>query len=467
MISHRNVTFAAALIAGVLMTGSGAVRADDPGPDLEQLASVAQAPVVTATLTLERALGLAVQGHPNLRSSRGSLQVARARVVASRSGWLPQLTLQVSRTETDLVRKSPTSGAVSAGGTVIGGSSRASEVDSDIKRAAINLRQMVTDFGRTENRIDSTQHFRQGARLDFENTVQDVVLGVQEAYFNLVAARHLAETNRQAVGRAQLHVDLARGFVEVGSRPKFDLTRAQVDLSNARVALLQAENQYELGRVTLANAMGIEGPLPGDPAERPASPMPVLTRDKALELGLATRRDLAAASEKLAAARSGVLAAQAAYRPTLNVAATRTLRGEDFPLDRQADLSVSLDWNLFDGAATRASLAEARGNVEVARGQLDALRQRASADIQQNYLNVRESRARVEATAVALGQARENLELARGRYREGVGSAIEVTDAELAITTAETAGIRAQLDSEIALARLQRAMGLVRADVAP
>lgn len=68
---------------------------------------------------------------------------------------------------------------------------------------------------------------------------------------------------------------------------------------------------------------------------------------------------------------------------------------------------------------------------------------------------------------MALGQARENLELARGRYREGVGSAIEVTDAELAITTAETAGIRAQLDSEIALARLQRAMGLVRADVAP
>jgi outer membrane protein TolC len=315
--------------------------------------------------------------------------------------------------------------------------------------------------------MEATRHNTRAAELDLDNVVQDVVLGVEEAYFNLLAARELLEVNRQTVERARAHVELASGFVEVGRRPRFDLTKAQVDLSNAQVSLIQARNALEVARVVLANALGLEGELPSDPSERPASTPPELTREQAIQLGLTSRRDLASTTEKLSAARASLGSARAGYRPVVSVATGRTLRGETYPLDRQADLSFSLDWNLFDGHLTKAAVAEARAQTEVLQGQLDTLRQKVVADVQKNYLDMVEAQARVQATRISLTQARENLELAQGRYSEGVGSPIEVTDAELSLTSAESARVSAQYDYEIALARLQRSTGQIRTEVRP
>ncbi len=460
MSENRTLLFSVAL---PLCLALGAVAS--PRGSGASSVSTAPSPSVTGpSLTLEQCLELALAHHPSLTSSRGSWKVARARQRGARAGWLPQLTLSASRAQTELTRQSSTSSAVTQAGVVLGGSGSRQQ-ESDTKRASLSLRQMVTDFGKTSHRMEATRHNTRAAGLDLDNAVQEVVLGVEEAYFNLLAARDLLVVNRQTVERARAHVNLAKGFVEVGRRPRFDLTKAQVDLSNAEVSLIQARNAVEVARVALANALGLEGELPGEPSERPVSTPPELTREQAIQLGLTSRRDLASTAEKLTASRASLGSARAGYRPVLSVAAGRTLRGETYPLDRQADLSFSLDWNLFDGHLTKAAVAEARAQTEILQGQLDTLRQKVVADIQKNYLDMGEALARVRATGVSLTQARENLELARGRYAEGVGSPIEVTDAELSLASAESARVRAQYDFEIAVARLQRSTGQIRTEV--
>ncbi len=460
-----------ALLTGALLCALSASAAmgqaiPHPFPPTVEPAPAAQ-PASTPELELDQCLEIALQNHPTLKTLRGSLGVARARVIRSRAGRLPRLSLNVSRTHTELIRPGTSSLASVSGGVIIGGGSASRVVESDIKRATLNLRQTLTDFGKTENEIAASKHSREAARLELENTVQDVILDAEVAYFQLLAARSLAKVNRQAVARALEDLKVTEGFVEVGSRPRFDLTRARVEVSTARVAARRTENEVEISRVILANAMGLEGKLPGEPRDRPRSKLPILSPDEATSQGLENRPDLVASLERQRSAEASLHAAQAGYRPSINVGYGKTLRGEDYPLDRSTDVSLSMDWNLFDGHLTHSQVAEARANLAVSQGRTAQLRQQVITDIRRYQLNAQEADARIEATAITVREARENLLLARGRYQGGVGSPIEITDARLSLARAESDQVQARYDFEIALARLERAMGLINREEEP
>jgi outer membrane protein len=124
-----------------------------------------------------------------------------------------------------------------------------------------------------------------------------------------------------------------------------------------------------------------------------------------------------------------------------------------------AAAGLSLSWNLFQGGLTRAQVSEAEANVQAAVAQLDLERQQVRADVDAARLAVRAAKESLSATQEALVNARERLRLAEERYQVGVGSAIELGDAQVALTQAAAQAVQADDRLATARAQLLRALG--------
>ena len=266
-----------------------------------------------------------------------------------------------------------------------------------------------------------------------------------------------------------------RGFYEVGTRAKIDVARAEANLYTAQADLIAAENGVKIAWVTLRNAMGSprlpEQPVAEDSPEVEFSMNLAGARNVAFD----TRTELKsfeaqrrASDQLIAVARRGHLpdidlrcqlwaapCERSKYGSTLNT----------FPLQPTWSVRLSLNIPIFDGFRTTNRVEETLHNYYNVKAQEEDRRQLIALEVEQSYLRVVETQERIRATESAAKAAKENLDLAQGRYQVGVGSIIEVTDAETLYTDAQTTYIRTVYEYKIADAQLARAMGDTRVGV--
>jgi outer membrane protein TolC len=270
----------------------------------------------------------------------------------------------------------------------------------------------------------------------------------------------------------------------VGTRAKIDVARAEANLYNAQAGLIQAENAVKIAWVTLRNAMGAprlpEQPVAEDGPEVELSMNLAQARDIAYE----TRTELKsfdaqkrASDQLIAVARRGHLPdltfdAAAGWRHQSNeiqkfgsgeTATNRHLN--TFPLQPAWAAGIVLNIPIFDGFRTTQRVEETLHNYYNVKAQEEDRRQQIALEVEQSYLRVVETQERIKATESAAAAAKENLDLAQGRYQVGVGSIIEVTDAETLYTSAQIDYVSTVYQYKIADAQLARAMGDTRVAV--
>jgi outer membrane protein len=252
--------------------------------------------------------------------------------------------------------------------------------------------------------------------------------------------------------------------VKIGTRPPIDLATARTLVANAQVQLVQAENNYATARARLNQAMGTEGAVDYDVATDtlPAISGEDQSADVLLEEALRNRPDLAAALRQVEAADASLGAARGGYGPTLSVGASATDMGADAGQLRDrwnVAAGATLTIPIFQGGRTRAQVSEASANLRLAAAQRDTLRQQIRVDLENARLTVRAAQASVQAAIDATTNGREQLRLAEGRYRTGAGSALELSDAQLAATNAEAQQVNAEFQLASARAQLLAALG--------
>lgn len=432
------------------LLGAGALLLAAAGPAL------AQTPppwVPGQVLTLATAVELALRLNPQLRSGQQAVRAAEARVPQARAGFYPRL---------DAVG--------TTGGSQFFSTSLNRGVRSDTTALALQGRQLLWDFGKTTALVEEARAGVRASDAELERLRQAVVLNVRQGYYTLVQARRLVRVAEAALARAELNLRSARGFFEVGTRPKSDVTRAEVEVANARVGLIRARNQVRLAETSLAAAIGLEAQVPLE-VEDVLSYEPVaLDPGALLAEALRARPELAQASARLEAARAQLAGARAAYWPDLTLngsyggASGEAFLGPEgatfFPsLGETWSVTATLSWNLFQGFGTAERLREAAALVEVARANRDAVELQVRLEVEQAYVSVLEAAERIAATEKAVESARENLRLAQGRYDAGVGTILDLTEAQLALANAEADQVRALADYRVALAALDRAVG--------
>ncbi|OGW19605.1 MAG: hypothetical protein A2072_06460 [Nitrospirae bacterium GWC1_57_7] len=400
-------------------------------------------------LTLRDCIDAAVRNHPSIRAAEGAMNAAQGRVGQARSRYFPQLQAATGYSEshsTNALGENTTKSATTS----------------------LSLSQSVYDFGRTGNALDAARSGMQAAEWDFERVRQNVVLNVKETYYALLQAERLVTVAEQTLQQANRHLAQAQAFFRAGAKPRFDVTRAEVEVNNARLGVINAKNSVRVRMISLNNSMGAPPRAPVAIEDVLSVPAAVPGLEEAQAEALARRPEMLKARADVDAARAQVGAERSGYLPFITASGAYNWNsgtseaGAFFPkadIGNSWNAGITLTLPLFEGGLTRARVSEARANLLAFDAQQDLLRQSVLLDVNQAYAEIENATARIEVMDATLKKARENLDIAQGRYEAGVGAYIEVTDAQLASINAETDQVQALHDYQLAVARLRRAMG--------
>jgi TolC family type I secretion outer membrane protein len=403
------------------------------------------------TLTLERCVEIALKMQPTIAAAAGTVNANESRVGQVKAPYYPQINWSASY---DRIKSESGSSSVSANG-FLGRSDDA----YDRYATGFSLSQLLYDFGKTATQVKIQNLSLDASRLDLTNTTDQIVLAVKQAYYGVVQAKYNVLVAEDTVKQTQQQLDQARGFYDVGTKPKFDVTQAEVNLSAAKLNLIRNENDFKIAKVTLNNVMGIPDAPEYLIDETMTFSKYEITLEDALSKAYQNRPDLQSIIFTRQSAERSIDLAKTGYYPVLNGNAGYTWSGEEFPLDHGWNVGATVSLPLFSGFLTKYQVAEAKANLTVIKANEESLKQTIFLEVQAAYLTLRAAEDAIPTAKLRVEQAQENLEIANGRYAAGVGNPLEVTDAEVGLANARTSYIQALYVDKVAQASLEKAMG--------
>lgn len=442
---------AAAAFVLVFMAATSGLAANEPAPKV---------------LRLEDALSTALEHQPTVLQARAQTEAAAGRVEQARSPYLPQVTgtaayqrIHSSASAGGSTTVTTTGGTAPALGAPTGFSS---SITLNRFSAGVNASQLIYDFGTTIDRTKAATQSRDAQQFSERTAKQQAMLQVRQAFFQAHEQRSLITVAQEAITNQERHLAQIQGFVEQGIRPEIDLAQARTDLANARVQLINAQAAYTTAKAQLNQAMGVQGPLDFDVSEEPLAAVAEENESvtRLASIAAESRPELRALERQQRAAELTLSAIRGQYGPTLSAQGGVSEVGNS--LDAMGliwNAGVFLNWPIFQGGLTAGQSREARANIDVAKAQITQQQLQIRVDVETASLAVQTAKVVIAAAADATLNAREQLRLAEGRYESGVGSIIELNDAQLALQNAEAQSVQAETSLALARAQLLLALG--------
>lgn len=417
------------------------------------LAPLAQGEETPRSLNLKEALHLAWKSNPDLRVSRLEVLIADQEIVRARSGFLPKVKSEVSHTFYDLATRIKVQGAQGVSFPI---------TNNNFWTSRVTVDQTVFDFWATSSRYQAAILGHTATRLDTARVRDNIFLLVCQGYFRVLRAEKLVQVAKQEIIQLSGQLRDARNLYEFGLTTYNDVLQAEVALADARQRLITAENDVVNAKSALNKLIGLPIPTPLSLAEESELAAPRLDLKDASDLALEQRKDLRAAMNRIEQGEKQVTQAKAQYYPQFYAQAGHWWEQNDaFVNNSQWFAILGFRWSLFNGLDTKAQVQQAREKVEQLRIRRQDLSDQVHLEVQDAYLALKETAARIRVTEKAVAQGEENLRLNRERYREQVGTATEVVDASTLLTKTRVNFFNARYDHQLAKAQFLWALGAI------
>jgi outer membrane protein len=431
-------------------------------PLLLALSLFTQAAPTARVVRLDDAVETALRHQPAVLQAQATTRAAEGRSTQARAGLLPQVNASATVQRIHGNRSATTTTAPGAAGGVAAPATAPTASTYDYFSAGVSASQLLWDFGQNYGRWRAAETQVAAQRASERTAEQQVLFGVRRAFFQARASRSLVLVATETLANQERHARQIEGFVTVGTRPDIDLVQARTDTANARVALINARASYDVAKAQLNQAMGTVGDVDYDVGDEDLAAIDGedLPAAALVDRALAARPELVALDRQREALERTARALKGGYGPTLSAVGGASESGPS--LDSLApswNIGATLAWPIFQGGLTTGQVREAQANLDVTRAEADAERLQIRFDVAQAQLNVRGAKATIEAAGDALANARERLRLAEARYASGVGSAIELGDAQLALTSAAAQSVQASFNLSTARAQLLASLG--------
>jgi outer membrane protein TolC len=398
----------------------------------------------TEPLTLAAALAIADKNHPQIEEAASNLAATEARLGQAKANYWPQINLAADWNKGDTFL------------TALGGIK-----ETEVSTTSVVVRQNIYDFGRTAGATAAARGATAAAAEVVTLSRQDVAFRVKAAWYLALAAEKQVEASRKTVVAREGLSRQAEEFFRHGIRSKVEVARTEASLYAGKSLLIRAENNRNLARLELANAMGMTSLEDRPLAEPEINPAPAPQDLASLrEEALHNRSELKRLASLKNAASGSLRSARSGYLPTLSGTATYGEAAQSMlPEGEVWALGVNLTLPIFSGFATKEQVHEANAAIRGVEAQQRNLQLQIAKEVESAWLGITEAQARFGASSKEMIAAQESQRLAMERYREGLGTMIEAVDAQAQALNAETAQIQSGYDQRIAEARLDRALG--------
>ena len=411
-----------------------------------------------ATLDLKAALALAWKANPTLRVSRLQSLIAGEEVVRARSGFLPTVKSEVSQTiYDDQIKTKIPAGTIPRFPTTLSFPS----TNRNFWSSKTYVDQTIFDFWLTPSKYQAAVLGKSASLLDTAKTRDDLFLGVAKGYFSTLQDQKLEVVAQEDVADLKQHLKIAEDQYQFGLVTFNDVLQAQVSLADAEQRLLVAKTDTIDSRAAFNKLLALPVSAPTVLKDEKLETRPWGLED-ATEAALKQRSDLKASTERITQQEKVVTQTRAQYFPRIYAQAGQNYQQNDFLLHDNSWFGIfGLQWTLFSGLDTKAQVAQAKLGVTQLQEQHKDLDEQVRLDVQNAYLKVKESADRIRVTEKAVTQAEENRRLNEERYKEQVGTATEVIDAQTLLTRTRVNYWSALYDHQMAKAELLWAMGAI------
>jgi TolC family type I secretion outer membrane protein len=413
-------------------------------------AGAVDAPHFEQPLTLVQLTDLALHNNPSTRIAWAQIRSSEAGVELARAGYWPQLTLAY-----DYQRQKSASG-------VSGTSS-----PETLYGPSIDLSWLLFDFGTRSGSIDAAKYDLTAAQLDSDQTMQDLILQVEQDYYQVLGLQALQDADLKSLQDASTLLDAANQRKSSGIATIGDVYQAQAALAGAKLALQTAQGQLAAAHGQLAIAIGYtpDSAVPLAPWEdQVTATLPPEDVHTLLDKAAQARPELLASKAQQQAAIASLEATRAQGWPnlTLNASAGRTtsqIAGNRKNTSNTYDADLTLSFPLFTGFANQAATRQAQAAVDVAQATDEQLVQAVQLEVWQAYQNMRTAASSLDTSELQLKSAQQADDVTQARYKNGLGSILDVLSAQATLANARVQQVQARLNWFAALAAMGHAMG--------
>ncbi|HEY7893644.1 MAG TPA: TolC family protein [Gemmatimonadaceae bacterium] len=401
------------------------------------------------SLTLTDIVDLALRNNPATRISWENARAAAAAYGSKRGDYLPTIDGDVTGTA---IKTTATQGRAA--------------VTQQTLEPSITLSYLLFDFGGRSGSVEAAKQALFSADFTHNLTIQNTVLQAESAYFNYMAAKALLLAQESTLKDAQANLEAANERHKVGLATIADQLQAKTAVSQAELDLETTQGNLATTRGTLALALGLPANVPYDlQAPNVPATVPVIADsvDTLIAMALRARPDLEAAEADYEQAKANISVVKATRLPSLNVTGTggRTYSKALTTGANSYTLSLALSIPIFDGFSREYNQLGAEAEADAAGARLDQTRQQVIFDVFSSYQTLQTATKRVSSADDLLASAQESEDVALGRYKQGVGSVLDLLTAQAALASARAQQVQARWTWETSLVQLAHDAGIL------
>ncbi|MDP1770196.1 MAG: TolC family protein [Nitrospirota bacterium] len=443
---HRTIT--RSLIACTILAALGGAAPASAQP----LSRAAEPPPRGGFLGLQQAVEMALQSHPSVQEGNANLKASEARTQQTRSLYYPQVYANADTTA-GAGRPNP---RFLVGGALL-------QQNQSIFAAGVIANQRIYDFGVTSNLVESSQLAERAQGQDVNARRALVVLNVQRTYLNSLKRRKLVQIAEETVRERGLIAGQIEALYRQQLKSKLDWNLVRVELVNAESFLIRSRNDLKSSYADLNRAMGMAGQDDYVLEDLAIDVKPTRPLDTLIGESL-SHPEIQRLKEQTASAEAKLRATKQQYLPTISALASG---GTFEPFDARQNQATGGWWTagalvsmpLFTGFLIENQVHEARAQRNASDAATTNVEQALTQQVTNAYLDTITFVQQIKLAEEQVKTAQESLQLAKQRYKLGLGTVVEVTQSEVAVTAAQTRLAESQFDYKIAEVTLAYSAG--------
>jgi len=323
----------------------------------------------------------------------------------------------------------------------------------------MDFSQQLYDFGRTKANVNIQKATYDYTLAQNDDVIDTVIYGVKDAYYYLLFTIHQYNLSKDMVEKYDLQLKRAQAFYTIGTKPKIDVTMAQLNLKDANLTLLRSENAMNVAMAALNNAMGEPFINPYNLKDQLGFANYDIDFEKAYSVAKDHRPKLKMAEQKIKVANANVKFAKRSYLPKLQATGMYGRGGSHFNGDNGWNMGIFLSLPVTNAYLTSKQVEEAHALYDKELADSEKIRQDVYFEVQKSYYNLLESSKSIPVAKEGVKKAKESYELASGRYKVGFGDALELKDAEMTYESSQLDYYKALYSYNKSLAEFERVIG--------
>lgn len=396
-------------------------------------------------MTLDKCIELALGNNPQINAAFHDILASDARIMQVWSNYFPQLSWQTGYTRIRQLQLSDALGRNLTFNYYILGQ--------------VTLQQMLYDFGVTQNQATIKRLDYEAYKTTLNATINDVIYQTKDAYYNLLYAFENKKVAEDTVNKFEMFYNQAKAFYEIGMNPKVDVTIAEVNLSNAKLQLIQADNAVNLAVARLNNIMGVPFIDPYNVQERLKYQPVKISFNTSVEIAREARPELKLAEIKVESANQTLKLVKKSYFPTLSIEGQYQRGGRNWNSNYGYNFGGYLNFPTVNGMLIRNEIKEARYLYDKELANARNTQNQIYLEIQNAFLKLEEKKNQMPVAMLNVKKSKENYELSYGRYRVGEASPTELKDAQINYQQAQLSYYNALYQYNSAKAELEKSIG--------